>query len=469
MTDEPTVAALRAEIKRKERDAGVLQAFTAELNTTLVLDELLSIVLHTVNEVFGFNHAMVLLLDEDVGVLRVVASRGYDSDGVGAEVKLGMGVVGMVAKKRRIMRMSGMRTRRAYVQTVRKGLEARGDALTDAVQLPGLADVECQIAIPMLIEDTLIGVLAVESEDTAVFDKNEEVLVATIANQAASAIQHAQLVVSLEDRVAERTRELRDAHAQLVQAGKMAALGSLVAGVAHEINTPVASVSSSRDTLATALTRLRREMDKHQLSEAHPKLARLLEVIDDSSDLIGLGSERIAAIVTRLRSFARLDEADMQRIDLNAALEDTVALVKHELKGRVKLDLDFGELPEVACYARQLNQVVLNILINAIHAIEGEGTVELSTRQVGDRVHIIVRDDGKGIDADHRERIFDPGFTTKGVGVGTGLGLAISYRIVQDHHGEIRVESEVGKGTTFTVVVPLELSASSEAASSEES
>ena len=160
-------------------------------------------------------------------------------------------------------------------------------------------------------------------------------------------------------------------------------------------------------------------------------------------------------IVGSLRRFARLDEAELDEVDLREGIENTLTLVQHELRNRVEVERDYGDIPRVKCYPNQLNQVFMNLLVNASHAIEGQGSIAIKTRPQGDNVLIEFTDSGRGIPQENLKRIFDPGFTTKGSGVGTGLGLSIVYRIVQEHQGSIDVESEVGKGTTFRLLLPI--------------
>ena len=162
-------------------------------------------------------------------------------------------------------------------------------------------------------------------------------------------------------------------------------------------------------------------------------------------------------IVRRLRSFARLDEAELQTVNINEGIEDTLALIHHEIKHGIEIVRDFGDIPMIACYAGQLNQVFLNLLINARQAMSGKGKIGIKTSVVDSRLVIEICDTGSGIATDRLERVFDPGYTTKGVGVGTGLGLSICYQIIQSHHGEIKVASTVGEGTTFTIRLPMNL------------
>jgi signal transduction histidine kinase len=180
-------------------------------------------------------------------------------------------------------------------------------------------------------------------------------------------------------------------------------------------------------------------------------------MIDESNQVIRSGATRVAEIVRRLRSFARLDEAELKKVDIHEGLEDTLTLVHHEIKHNIQLVRDYGKLPLMSVYPSRLNQVFLNLLNNARQAIRDRGTITIRTRVEGETASIEFSDDGIGIPKENLARVFDPGFTTKGVGIGTGLGLSICYQIVKDHRGRIDVESEVGKGATFTIRIPTHL------------
>jgi PAS domain S-box-containing protein len=268
-----------------------------------------------------------------------------------------------------------------------------------------------------------------------------------------------QMKAVLEE-IENANRHLRETQAQLAQSEKMASLGVLVAGVAHEINTPLGAMNSMHDTLMRSIVRLKDIVNAHFADEhkAYPDLKATLDVIDDSNKVIATGAERVTNIVRRLRSFARLDEAELKTVDIHEGIEDTLTLIHHSIKHDITVRKEYAEIPPIACYPGQLNQVFLNILVNARQAIKGKGEITITTLKKHDKVHIKIKDTGVGISKDNVPKIFDPGFTTKGVGVGTGLGLAICYSIVQNHKGEITAESEPGKGTTFTVVLPMNLS-----------
>jgi len=181
-------------------------------------------------------------------------------------------------------------------------------------------------------------------------------------------------------------------------------------------------------------------------------------VLEDFSKVVKSirhGSERAAEIIQGLRTFSRLDEAQVKETDIHQDIDMTLTLLRNDYKDRISVHRDYADLPPIPCFASQLNQVYMNILHNASQAIEGEGEVWLKTYLEGEKVYVQIRDSGGGIPEEHRDKIFDPFYTTKEVGKGTGLGLSISYGIVERHGGHIEVDSEMGKGTTFTIVIPL--------------
>jgi len=260
-----------------------------------------------------------------------------------------------------------------------------------------------------------------------------------------------------------KNRQISETQAQLVQSEKMAALGNLVAGVAHELNTPIGAVASNADVARRALEVVREGINMPEVAaalEKSPRVVRAVGILEESTKVTRDASERVARIVKSLRNFARLDEAERKKVDLHEGLDSTLTLLRHELKNGIEVVKDYGKVPEVDCFPNQLNQVFMNILVNACHAIEEKGKITIRT-SVDDKYAVIaITDTGKGIKPEHLSKVFDPGFTTKGVGVGTGLGLSISFRIVQDHAGTITAESEVGKGTTFTLRLPIGRAAS---------
>ena len=262
-----------------------------------------------------------------------------------------------------------------------------------------------------------------------------------------------ELNQGLERTVVQRTRHLREAQARLAQADRMASLGRLVAGVAHEFNNPAGAVQSTNNTLQRHLDKLERSLEQDARPEA---LARTIKRLRQGHQVIEDGTHRITEVVDRLRAFAGLDRSELRTVDLNRSVQDTLELLLSIEQDRITLNLDLGPLPPILCYPAQLNQVLQNVLINAVEAIEGKGTITVRTRRDGDQVILSIHDSGPGIPEEVRDRLFEPGFTTKSRGVGTGLGLAIAYQVMSEHHGSIEVTSEAADGATVALRIPVE-------------
>ena len=262
--------------------------------------------------------------------------------------------------------------------------------------------------------------------------------------------------VTLERKLQE---EMREAQTQLIQSEKMASLGMLVAGIAHEINTPIGSINSNNDILVRAVGKMRDFLHCAQCpSEVanHPDVVKIMGILEEINRNNRMACDRIITIIRNLKNFARLDEAERKKADIHEGLDSTLTLVQHQLKNRIQVIKEYGTLPEIECFPNQLNQVFMNLFVNAAQAMPDQGTLSIRTFRQGEDVKIVISDTGIGIPREHLSRIFDPGFTTKGVGVGTGLGLSICLKIIQDHHGRIDVKSEVSKGTAFTVTLPIQ-------------
>jgi signal transduction histidine kinase len=259
----------------------------------------------------------------------------------------------------------------------------------------------------------------------------------------------------------ERTlAELKESQTALVQAEKMASLGRLVAGVAHEINTPLGALQSNANTIRRAAEKIS-EWCKDQPTETTEKVKAMVEALGGMAAQAQAACERIHAIVTELRQFSQLDRADFQQANIRSGLESTLHLLRHEFEDRIEVTTEFGDLPEIDCAPRELNQLFMNLLLNAKEAIDqttNRGLIRLRTWAEGDSVKLEVADNGCGIASEDLGKIFDPGFTTKGVRVGTGLGLPICYQIVRAHQGRIEADSRPGEGTRFTVTLPVRLS-----------
>ncbi|NWG13595.1 MAG: HAMP domain-containing protein [Acidobacteria bacterium] len=263
--------------------------------------------------------------------------------------------------------------------------------------------------------------------------------------------------------------ELQNAQEQLVQTEKMASLGQLVAGIAHEIKNPLNFIYGNTGFLADYAARLRSLIEAYEslpsLSvEDRSKMDQLKEkmrysfIKEDLHTLIDNfteGARRINAIVSDLRSFSRMDSDQLSEIDLHAALEMTLNLLTNQYKNRIEIHREFGAIPKIQGYAGKLNQVLMNLLLNAFQAIEGQGDVWIRTRSLNGAVEVEIEDSGTGIPKEHIKRIFEPFFTTKPIGQGTGLGLSISYGIIEQHGGKIHVSSAPNKGIIFTIRLPV--------------
>ena len=267
-------------------------------------------------------------------------------------------------------------------------------------------------------------------------------------------------------------RNLTHAQEQLIQSEKMASLGLLVAGVAHELNNPISYVHSNLEFVEEYTERLagiieaykgannpedqgrRRGDEQKKTAKFEATLTTLKELITSCKE----GAERVKKIVMDLRTFSRTDDIGLVPTDLHEGIESTLNLLAKQYKERIAVHRDYGTLPKVECYPGQINQVLMNLLQNAAQAIPGKGDVWIKTKSEGGWAIIVIRDNGIGIAEQNLAKIFDPFFTTKPVGMGTGLGLSITYGIIEKHEGRIRVTSKVNEGTEFTVELPVHIS-----------
>jgi len=265
-----------------------------------------------------------------------------------------------------------------------------------------------------------------------------------------------------------RAAELQRLQAQIIHSEKMASLGQLAAGIAHELNNPAGFIYGNMDILKDQLAGLQDLLVAYECVDLPPNVAALVgaiktrinydQLMDDLDSIISdclEGAERIRGVVQNLRLFSRLDEAEVKKVDLHEGIESTIRLLsQYYTSGRLVLHRDYGHLPPVSCYAAQLNQVWMNVLANAAQAVSGNGEVGITTKLESGWAVIAISDSGCGISPYQLPRIFDPFFTTKPVGEGTGLGLSISYGIIERHGGTISVASTPGTGTTFTIRIP---------------
>ena len=260
--------------------------------------------------------------------------------------------------------------------------------------------------------------------------------------------------MSDETELARLRGELDELRAQLVRSEKLATLGSLAAGVAHELNNPIGFVKNNMTMLGEYMNELVPAM-RASLADPGGDLAATIDDIGPLMEDTREGIHRIAEIVAGLRGFARLDVSDVEHFDLNQCVADTLKVAAYELKYKAKVVQDLGDIPSLAGRPGEVNQVILNLLVNAAQAIPEFGEIRILTRRQGDEVELLVADDGPGIAPEHMQQLFTPFFTTKAVGKGTGLGLSISHDIVAAHGGRIEVTSGQPKGAEFRVFLPV--------------
>ncbi len=365
------------------------------------------------------------------------------------------------------------------------------ETTTVPLDLPAVRSlgVRSVVMVPLRVKERIFGVLQVTSSEPGQVGQADLEMLTAVANHVALAVDRAQSFQTIEelsrgheDKVRIRTEQLRTANEelqaayrelqatqmQLVQREKMASMGQLVAGVAHELNNPIGFVYSNVATLEDFVRRLRGMLEVYRaapLSEAERermqaewdarKIDYALKYLDAMTQGIKEGAERARKIVRDLRVFARSQDDVWQSVDLHEELESSLTLLNHLLKDRVTVHKKFGDLPPVECIRSQIDQVLLNLLANAAQAIPGQGAITVETRREDDVALLVVSDTGPGIPRDVIGRIFDPFFTTKPVGEGTGLGLSISYQIVKKHGGDILADSPPDGGAVFTVRLPL--------------
>ena len=261
--------------------------------------------------------------------------------------------------------------------------------------------------------------------------------------------RQAQTLRAQNKQLEKAMRELRETQEQLLMKEKMASLGDLVAGVAHEINNPIGAVNASADVVRRCADKIESEARKNQ------QLQKTTKILKESAGVILTAGNRIAAIVKSLKNFARLDESEYQKTDIHEGIESSLILMENEFQNRISVVRDYHDIPEIVCYPGQLNQVFLSLLKNATNAIEGSGRISIKTTTENGHVRVEISDTGKGIPRRKLGKIFDFGFSTGDSRVKMSSGLSTAYNIVQKHHGEIKVDSEVGKGTTFSIVLPI--------------
>jgi len=480
----------RALLKRLKKRVGRLELFESisrAISSTLDLQKLLETVMKIGKSVLQAEACSILLLDEATGELVFKVALGEKADEVKeVRIKRGQGIAGWVLEHGEALLVEDLRKDGRFYTGVddKTGFESRS-----------------MIAVPLFVKNKTVGVIEVINKVGGEhFDEADKEALTVMAGQIAVSIDNARMTEALkisreqieeysrnlETRVKERTEalvkaneELKNAQAQLLQTEKLSSLGQLAAGVAHEINNPIGFINSNLRTLgeytkelldiiqrleAISMSAKKKDFSSfsEELNELEQKKKRIKfdfikndmhKLIDESRE----GTYRVYKIVRDLRDFSRADDADRKFFDIHRSIDSTLNIVWNELKYKAEVVKDYGEIPEVECLPTQLNQVFMNLLVNAAHAIEEKGQITIRTYAEGENVFVEISDTGCGMSPEIQNKVFDPFFTTKEPGKGTGLGLSIVYNIIKKHNGKITVRSKPGEGTTFRISLPVEM------------
>ncbi len=337
------------------------------------------------------------------------------------------------------------------------------------------------IYLPLVVKEKAIGVITVQSFKKNAYSEYHLNILRNLAVHTAIALENASNYGQIKDKTIKLEKLLKDlksAQTQLILSEKMASLGQLTAGIAHEINNPINFVYAGIDGLNTSLTVLLSILEKYEELEDFTGVEKVFDVLKDVTalkdqlyfnetkdsvhDLVNAikdGAQRTAEIVEGLRNFSRINETDLKQVNIHKGIESSLILLNNKINAKkIKISKDFDvNTPDINCYPGQLNQVFMNLLSNAIEAIDGVGTIQVNTQNLEKEVLVSITDSGMGMTKEVMEKIFDPFFTTKDLGKGTGLGLSISFGIIEKHKGRLTVDSELEQGSTFSIYLPKNL------------
>jgi len=411
---------------------------------------------HIVNG-FCASSGSLATVNDDGQSLTIVAGVNLPESVLGTTVPFGKRIMGQVARDREPLLLNGR-------------LQPDPNADTGERQWHRPRSAMCW---PLVVDGRLSGVLSVNrSADESLFlerdlDNGKMMVGMVVENAMLHQAQSCQI-----SELAATNVQLAEAHAQLVQSEKLASLGQMAAGVAHEINNPIGYINSNLQSMVGYVDDLFSLLDNYatletQLKSDNPALIALgarKKGLDEDflrEDLPNLlaecheGVERVSRIVRDLKNFSRKDTNEWEAVDLHKGIDSTLNIVHNELKYKAEVVREYGELPSVECIPSQIGQVFTNLLVNAAHALKERGVITISTGTAGSKVWVEVADTGVGIDPAIMDKLFDPFFTTKGPGEGTGLGLSVTYGIIERHGGLIEVDSKLGQGTVFRVTLPV--------------
>lgn len=408
-----------------------------------------------------------IFLNESANLI-IVASINIPAQVIGHQVLSGQGILGWVAKHGEDLLLNGDLCEDARFRDLARGMSAKPAsaicwALKSKGRLIGVLSINRTEELPPYTNDDLekgaiaIGLISMMIDNIRLHRESQQ-RIAKLSDM------NNELVLA--------SQQLEKTRTHLMQSEKMASIGQLAAGVAHEINNPIGYVYSNLGALERYVQDAFMMIEQYEQAEgaiadeavrAQLKAAReKLDIVFLKEDLRALMNEsrdgitRVKKIVQNLQDFSHVDASDEWYFaDLHKGLDSTLNIVNNEIKYKANVIREYGDIPEVECLLSQLNQVFMNLLVNAAQAIEGRGTITIRTGSQGDEVWVEIADTGTSIAPENIKKIFDPFFTTKPIGKGTGLGLSLSYGIIQKHHGRIEVQSEPGKGTTFSMWLPI--------------
>ncbi|RMD97989.1 MAG: FHA domain-containing protein [Deltaproteobacteria bacterium] len=499
-----------AALSNAEQRLSLIYEISQAIDSILDAEQLLEKIMDVIFETFNPERGMIGLLEQQGAQTLFVSkvTRIRDEERGSASIEISRKILDTV-----INQGSGLITYDAIADRLLKGSESIV-----------ASKIRSAMCVPLRNMQEILGVIYIDDRSHPNrFVKEDLEFLSAIGYLAGVASKNAyahktiaELNRTLEDKVAQRTRELAQANqklresnamksrlieeldrsnkdleaayallkkteAQLVQTEKMSAMGDLVSGIAHEINNPASFIRGNLGMLFEYISDFKKLLHLYdEIEPAHPEDRQRIEAfkeeidfeflltdLDELIEALQEGHRRIDEIITNLRTFSKVDMAEIKPMRVQEGIDATLKLLLPKYRQRIEVIKEYQDVPEIECYAGQLNQVFMNILLNAFQAIEGEGKVWIHVAQrEGGKIAIRITDNGCGIPKENFHRIFEPFFTTKEVGKGTGLGLAISYGIIERHGGKIEVESEVGKGTTFTIILPPNLDNEVEAESS---
>ncbi len=419
---------------------------------------------------FGFNGktGCLALVDKESGDLYIKTGFGLPAEAIGSRIHFGVGILGWVAENNSALVLNG---------------DVSSDERFKINSTNNSSKPNSSMCWPLSVKNDVVGVISINKDTKdrkfTESDLEQGKMIIPVISLVANNLQLNRDRELQIKRLTELNNQLNQTQQQLVQQEKLASIGQLAAGVAHEINNPIGFVLSNVTSLseyAETFIKLIKEYEilVENLSSGNRDKARdAMEIIrdikktedvefmlDDIEELVSDsldGMERVRSIVAGLKSFARVDDqSELKEADINECIKSTLKVVWNELKYKCEVVTNYGDLPIIECFPGQLNQVFMNLLVNASHAIEKKGEIKVETGCVDEeKIYIKISDNGSGIDPENISKLFNPFFTTKEVGKGTGLGLSISYGIIQTHNGELLVDSELGVGTTFTINLPI--------------